>query len=62
VDEVRVVGSRCGPFGAALRLLAQGLVDVTPLIHAEMHLDEAVEAFELAARPGVLKVLVRAAD
>jgi alcohol dehydrogenase len=62
VDEVRVVGSRCGPFGAALRLLAQGLVDVTSLIHAEMRLDEALEAFELAVRPGVLKVLVRAAD
>ena len=62
VDEVRVVGSRCGPFGAALRLLAQGLVDVTSLIHAEMRLDEALAAFELAAQPGVLKVLVRAAD
>ena len=60
VDEVRVVGSRCGPFGAALRLLAQGLVDVTSLIHAEMRLDEALAAFDLAARPGVLKVLVRA--
>ena len=62
VDEVQVVGSRCGPFGAALRLLALGLVDVTSLIHAEMRLDEALAAFELAARPGVLKVLVRAAD
>jgi alcohol dehydrogenase len=60
VDEVRVVGSRCGPFGAALRLLAHGLVDVTSLIHAEMRLDEALAAFELAVRPGVLKVLVQA--
>ena len=59
VDEVRVVGSRCGPFGAALRLLAQGLVDVTALIHAEMRLDEALAAFELAARSGALKVLVQ---
>jgi len=31
------------------------LVDVTPLIHAEMHLDEALAAFELAARPGVFE-------
>ncbi len=60
VDEVRVVGSRCGPFGAALRLLAHGLVDVTSLIHAEMSLDETLAAYELAAQPGVLKVLVRA--
>jgi threonine dehydrogenase-like Zn-dependent dehydrogenase len=59
VDEIRVVGSRCGPFGAALRLLAQDLVNVEPLIHAEMHLDEALAAFELAVRPGILKVLVR---
>ena len=59
VDEIRVVGSRCGPFGAALRLLAQDLVNVEPLIHAEMHLDQALAAFELAARPGILKVLVR---
>ena len=48
--------------GAALRLLAQGLVDVESLIQAEMRLDEALAAFELAAQPGVLKVLVRAAD
>ncbi len=58
VDEVQVVGSRCGPFGAALRLLTHGLVDVTSLIHAEMRLDEALAAYELAAQPGVLKVLV----
>ena len=62
VDEVQVVGSRCGPFGAALRLLSQGLVDVTSLIHAEIRLDEAPAGLELAAQPGVLKVLVRAAD
>ena len=60
VDEVRVVGSRCGPFSAALRLLAHGLVDVTLLIHSEMRLEDALAAFELAAQRGVLKVLVRA--
>jgi threonine dehydrogenase-like Zn-dependent dehydrogenase len=60
VDEVRVVGSRCGSFEAALRLLVHGLVDVTSLIHAEMHLNEAPAAFELATLPGVLKVLVQA--
>ncbi|MBN1135008.1 MAG: alcohol dehydrogenase catalytic domain-containing protein [Anaerolineae bacterium] len=62
VDEIRVVGSRCGPFKAALRLLACGLVDVMSQIHAEMRLDEALAAYELAAQPGVLKVLVRVAD
>ena len=59
VDEVRVVGSRCGPFPAALRLLAQGLVDVQPLIEAEYPLDAALAALEHAGRKGALKVLVR---
>jgi len=59
VDEIQVVGSRCGPFPAALRLLAQGLVDVQSLIEAEYSLDEAVAAFEHAGHRGSLKVLVR---
>jgi threonine dehydrogenase-like Zn-dependent dehydrogenase len=60
VDEVRVIGSRCGPFAAALRLLAQNLVDVTSLIEAEYPLTEALAAFEHAGQRGALKVLVRA--
>ncbi|MGD2207368.1 MAG: zinc-binding dehydrogenase, partial [Anaerolineae bacterium] len=59
VDEVRVVGSRCGPFPAALRLLEQGLVDVTSFIEAEYPLDEALDALEHAGKRGALKVLVR---
>ncbi len=59
VAEVRVVGSRCGPFPPALRLLAQRLVDVTSLIEAEYPLDEASAAFEHARHKGALKVLVR---
>jgi threonine dehydrogenase-like Zn-dependent dehydrogenase len=59
VDEIRVVGSRCGPFPAALRLLSQGLVDMTPLLEAEYSLDDGLAAFQHAGRPGALKVLVR---
>lgn len=59
VDEVTIVGSRCGPFWPALRLLESGLVDPRPLISAEYPLDEGVEALRRAAQPGVLKVLVR---
>jgi threonine dehydrogenase-like Zn-dependent dehydrogenase len=59
VDEIQIVGSRCGPFPAALRLLAQGLVDITSLIEAEYRLEEALAAFEHAGRRGALKVLVR---
>jgi threonine dehydrogenase-like Zn-dependent dehydrogenase len=60
VDEVTLVGSRCGPFGPALRLLEQRLVDVIQLIQARYPLVDAVAAFEHAARPGTLKVLVDA--
>ncbi len=59
IDELTVVGSRCGPFEPALRLLASGLVDPTPLIHAELPLEHAVEALEQARQPGVLKVVLR---
>ena len=58
VDEITLVGSRCGPFAPALRLLEQGLVKVTPLIQARYILSEVLTAFEHAAQPGTLKVLV----
>jgi threonine dehydrogenase-like Zn-dependent dehydrogenase len=59
VDEIGVIGSRCGPFPAALRLLSQGLVDVTSLIEAEYPLDDGLAALEHAGQRGALKVLVR---
>jgi threonine dehydrogenase-like Zn-dependent dehydrogenase len=58
VHELTLVGSRCGPFPPALRLLAEGRVAVEPLIHARYPLREGLTAFEHAARPGVLKVLL----
>jgi alcohol dehydrogenase len=58
VDEITLVGSRCGPFAPALRLLERGLVKVTPLIQARYTLSEVLTAFERAAQPGTLKVLV----
>ncbi len=58
VDEITLVGSRCGPFPPALRLLRSGAVTVTPLIHHRFSLDEGVAALEAAAARGVLKVLI----
>jgi threonine dehydrogenase-like Zn-dependent dehydrogenase len=58
VDEITLVGSRCGPFAPALRMLESRAVDVRPLIHATFPLNDAVAGFEEAQRPGVLKVLV----
>lgn len=59
VDEVTLVGSRCGPFAPALRLLAQGLIDVESLIDGEYPLSDGPQALARAATRGVLKVLVR---
>jgi threonine dehydrogenase-like Zn-dependent dehydrogenase len=58
IDEIQVIGSRCGPFREALRALAEKSVDVTSLIHRRMKLEQGVEAMEVAGRGGVLKVLV----
>lgn len=58
VDEVTLVGSRCGPLPEALRLLAAGSVDPTSLVDARYPLADALTAFERAARPGAAKVLL----
>jgi threonine dehydrogenase-like Zn-dependent dehydrogenase len=58
VDEITLVGSRCGPFAPALAILARGDVDPRPLVEARYPLADAVAAFAHAARPGALKVLV----
>lgn len=59
VDEITVVGSRCGPFDKALDLLARGRLEVADLVGAAYPLAEGARAFEAAGRPGMLKVLVR---
>jgi len=59
LDEVTVLGSRCGPFAPALRLLAANLVDPRPLITVTLPLEQGVEALALAGKPDVLKVLLR---
>lgn len=58
LDELTLVGSRCGPFEPALRLLASGAVDPTPLITARYGLEDGVQALERAAEPGVVKVVL----
>ena len=59
VDEISIVGSRCGRFPPALELLRRDAVEVDALVHSEFPLSEGVRAFERAAEPGVLKVLLR---
>lgn len=57
VDEIRLIGSRCGPFAPALDLLARGMIDTDPLVSAIYPFDRVLEAF--AAVKGGLKILVQ---
>ncbi len=59
VDEITLVGSRCGPFAPALRLLAQGRLDPRGLIDDRLPLDDGVDGLRRAAEPGALKVLLQ---
>lgn len=58
VNEITLVGSRCGRFGPAIELLRQRKVDVSGMISCRFPLAEAPAAFAEAARPGVLKVIL----
>ncbi|HYV63439.1 MAG TPA: alcohol dehydrogenase catalytic domain-containing protein [Bryobacteraceae bacterium] len=59
VNEITLVGSRCGRFEAAIPLLSSGRVNVGSMISDEFPLDRAPQAFACAAKKGVLKVLLR---
>lgn len=58
LDEITLVGSRCGPFAPALRLLESGAVDPTPLISARFDLADGLAALDAAAQRDVVKVLL----
>jgi 2-desacetyl-2-hydroxyethyl bacteriochlorophyllide A dehydrogenase len=58
VDEIQIIGSRCGPFEPALRLLEQGKVDPTALVAAVFPLKDNLKAFNEAGKTGMLKVLL----
>jgi len=60
IHEITVVGSRCGLFAPALQALAQKKVTVTPLVEKVYPLEEGIQAVRHSARPGALKVLLRA--
>jgi len=62
VNELTVLGSRCGPFPKALALLRAGTVDPTPLITRTFPLSDAERAIQFAQRPGVVKVLLKSEE
>lgn len=58
INEIQLIGSRCGRFEPAVRLLDKGLIDVKPLIAKKFTFNHASEAFEVAKDPKSLKVLI----
>jgi alcohol dehydrogenase len=58
VDEIQVVGSRCGPFEPAIRSLVRGLVNVQELIDRRFPLEMGLQAFEYGMREEALKVIL----
>ena len=59
VDEITVVGSRCGQFAPILRLLEDKKINVKPLVEKVYDVEDFVEAFEDNSKKGTLKVLVK---
>ena len=59
VDEITILGSRCGPFATALRLLESAQVDPAILIADQFPLANSLEAMAAAQQPGMLKVLLK---
>lgn len=59
VNEITLVGSRCGNFELALAFLRDGLVDVMPLVEIIRPFEECVDAMAVAARPGAMKVMLQ---
>ncbi len=58
VDEITILGSRCGRFAPAIGLLADGLIDVSDMIDDEFRLTNGVAAMSRAAEKGTLKILL----
>jgi len=58
IDEISIIGSRCGPFEPAIKALEQKLVEVTALISKEYNFEDAINAFEFSKTKGVLKVII----
>jgi threonine dehydrogenase-like Zn-dependent dehydrogenase len=60
IDELTIVGSRCGPFDVALDALERGQVDLSGMVSKRFDLSAGVEALDYARTPGVMKVLIEA--
>ncbi len=59
IDEITVLGSRCGQFPPALRLLKNNRIDFKPFISGIYSIDNAIEAFEANKQKDTLKILIK---
>lgn len=59
IDEITVLGSRCGQFAPAVKFLEKGFVNLKPLIEKTFDAKDALEAFEYSRQKGILKVLLK---
>ncbi|MFQ5586381.1 MAG: alcohol dehydrogenase catalytic domain-containing protein [Thermodesulfobacteriota bacterium] len=59
INEISIIGSRCGPFPPAIDALENGSVDVRPLISTTFPLEEGLDALSHASQKGVLKVILK---
>lgn len=59
VNEVTLLGSRCGPFRDAINALAREAIEVSSMVSRVYPIERGVEAFEASADPAVIKVLLK---
>jgi threonine dehydrogenase-like Zn-dependent dehydrogenase len=59
INEISLIGSRCGSFEPALAALRSGRIEVRSLVDEVRPLSRGVEALESAGRPGALKILLK---
>ncbi len=59
INEITVVGSRCGQFAPVMRLLERGAIDVKPLITKILPFEDGIRGFELNRQKDTLKVILK---
>ena len=59
VNEITLIGSRCGPFPAAIKAIRTGKVVLSPLISRTFLLEDGIEAFQYASGRGSMKVVIK---
>lgn len=59
INEISLIGSRCGPFPQAIKAIETGKIDVHPLISKIFPLEDGIKAFQYASRKGALKVILK---